>query len=186
MVTTVDAFHSQYIVAALERGVDVMTEKPMVIDETQCQAVLDAEKKTGRKIVVTFNYRYAPKHQKIKEMLMSARSARSRRSISPGTSTRRTAPTTSAAGTGCARRAARSGCTRPRTTSISINWWLDADPVQVSALGSLANYGKSGPFRHTNCRDLPAQGQVLVLLGHQPRARTSSTLYNDCESADGY
>ena len=44
MVTTVDAFHSQYLVRAMERGVDVMTEKPMVIDETQCRAVLDAER----------------------------------------------------------------------------------------------------------------------------------------------
>ena len=70
MVTTVDAFHSEYLVRAMERGIDVMTEKPMVIDETQCRAVLDAEKKTGRKIVVTHNYRYAPKHQKIKELLM--------------------------------------------------------------------------------------------------------------------
>ena len=70
MVTTVDAFHSEYLVRAMERGVDVMTEKPMVIDEAQCRAVLDAEKKTGRKVVVTHNYRYAPKHQKIKELLM--------------------------------------------------------------------------------------------------------------------
>ena len=44
MVTTVDAFHSQYLVRAMERGIDVMTEKPMVIDEAQCRAVLDAEK----------------------------------------------------------------------------------------------------------------------------------------------
>jgi predicted dehydrogenase len=70
MVTTVDAFHSEYLVRAMERGVDVMTEKPMVIDEAQCRAVLEAEKKTGRKVVVTHNYRYAPKHQKIKELLM--------------------------------------------------------------------------------------------------------------------
>ena len=34
MVTTVDGYHSEYIVKALDRGIDVMTEKPMVIDET--------------------------------------------------------------------------------------------------------------------------------------------------------
>jgi predicted dehydrogenase len=56
MVTTVDGYHSEYIVRGLDRGMDVLTEKPMVIDETQCQAVLDAEKRSGRKIVVTFNY----------------------------------------------------------------------------------------------------------------------------------
>ena len=71
MVTTVDGYHSEYIVKGLDRGIDVMTEKPMVIDETQCQAVLDAEKRTGRNIIVTFNYRYAPKHQKMKEILMA-------------------------------------------------------------------------------------------------------------------
>ena len=69
MVTTVDATHVDCIVKALDKGIDVLTEKPMAIDEDQIQALLDAEKRTGRQIVVTFNYRYAPKHQKIKEIL---------------------------------------------------------------------------------------------------------------------
>jgi predicted dehydrogenase len=73
MVTTVDAFHGEYIVKGLDRGMDVMAEKPMVIDEQQCQAVLGAEQRNRRKIVVTFNYRYAPKHQKI--LASDARSA---------------------------------------------------------------------------------------------------------------
>src|SRR5580765_3397780 len=63
MVTTVDGFHHEYIIKALDRGIDVMTEKPMTTDETKCQAVLDAERRNNRKIVVTFNYRYAPAHQ---------------------------------------------------------------------------------------------------------------------------
>ena len=48
----------------------MMTEKPMVIDEAQCQAIVDAEKRTKQKIIVTFNYRYSP-NQQIKEMLLS-------------------------------------------------------------------------------------------------------------------
>ncbi|HEX8922958.1 MAG TPA: Gfo/Idh/MocA family oxidoreductase, partial [Pyrinomonadaceae bacterium] len=71
MVATIDSTHVEYITKALDRGIDVMTEKPMVTDEKQCQAVLDAEKRNKRKIVVTFNYRYAPKQQKIKEILLS-------------------------------------------------------------------------------------------------------------------
>ena len=71
MVTTVDAHHSEYIGRALDRGIDVITEKPMVIDAAQCQDVLEAEKRNDRKIVVTFNYRYAPKHQRIKEILLA-------------------------------------------------------------------------------------------------------------------
>ena len=45
--------------------------KPLTTDETKCQAILDAEKRNNRKIVVTFNYRYAPAHQQMKEILLS-------------------------------------------------------------------------------------------------------------------
>src|SRR5262245_12997331 len=71
IVTTVDAAHADCIVTACDAGIAVITAKPMVIDENQCQAVLDAEKRSGRKLTVTFNYRYAPKHRLIKETLMS-------------------------------------------------------------------------------------------------------------------
>jgi predicted dehydrogenase len=71
MVTTVDATHVDYITSALAKGIDVITEKPMVTDEKQLKRLLDAEKKSGRKIAMAFNYRFAPKHQKIKEILMS-------------------------------------------------------------------------------------------------------------------
>src|SRR5262245_58120493 len=71
MVTTVDGFHHEYIIKGLDRGLDVMTEKPLTTDETKCQAILDAEKRNNKKIVVTFNYRYAPAHQQMKEILMS-------------------------------------------------------------------------------------------------------------------
>ena len=52
IVTTVDAAHAGCIVTALDRGLDVITEKPMVIDETQCRAVLDAEKHARLPVVV--------------------------------------------------------------------------------------------------------------------------------------
>ena len=60
IVTTKDATHSQYIIRAMELGCDVMTEKPMTTDEKKCRDIFAAQKKTGRKIVVTFNYRYSP------------------------------------------------------------------------------------------------------------------------------
>lgn len=63
MVTTVDSTHVEFITKALARGIDVITEKPMVTDERQCQQVLDAERRHRRKIIVAFNYRYAPKNR---------------------------------------------------------------------------------------------------------------------------
>src|SRR5947207_13810208 len=50
MVTTVDGFHHEYIIKGLDRGLEVMTEKPLTIDETKCQAILDAEKRNKRPI----------------------------------------------------------------------------------------------------------------------------------------
>jgi predicted dehydrogenase len=70
IVTTVDSSHYRYVVRALELGCDAITEKPMCTDEAQCQAIVDAQKKTGRKVTVTFNARHSPKAKKIRSLLM--------------------------------------------------------------------------------------------------------------------
>ena len=54
-----DRTHHTYIIRAMELGCDVITEKPMTVDEEKCQAILDAVERTGRNVRVTFNYRYA-------------------------------------------------------------------------------------------------------------------------------
>jgi predicted dehydrogenase len=71
IVTTRDCFHDQYIVRAMELGCDVITEKPMTTDEVKCQRIIDAQKRTGRKCTVTFNYRYSPPRTQVKDLLMS-------------------------------------------------------------------------------------------------------------------
>ena len=159
MVTTVDATHESCIVQALDRGVDVLTEKPMVIDEKQCQAVLDAEKRSGRTIGVTFNYRYAPKHQKIKELLMSG-------AIGRITSVDFSWYLDTTHGADYFRRwhrlRAKSGSLWVHKSTHHfdlVNWWLDADPVEVSAFGSLQRYGKNGAQRADNCRPCPHKSQ---------------------------
>ncbi len=185
MVTTVDGYHSHYIVKALERGIDVMTEKPMVTDEMQCRAVLEAEKKSGRNVVVTFNYRYAPKHQTIKELLMAGE-------IGTITSVDFSWYLDTRHGADYFRRwhrlRSKSGSLWVHKASHHfdlINWWLDADPVTVSAFGGLKNYGKSGPFRHTTCRGCPHQSKCSYYWDIT-KDKNLSELYVDCESADGY
>jgi predicted dehydrogenase len=185
MVTTVDAFHSQYIVAALDRGIDVMTEKPMVIDEKQCKAVLDAETRNKRKIVVTFNYRYAPKHQRIKEVLMSGQIGRI---ISVDFSWyldvihgadyfRRWHRLKSKGGSLWVHKATHH--------FDLVNWWLDADPVEVSAGASLNVYGKNGPFRFTHCRPCPHKSKCQFYYDITKSERRMK-IYVDPEHVDGY
>ena len=69
IVTSVDRTHHAYIIRAMELGCDVITEKPMTIDEVKAQAIIDTARKTGRKVRVTFNYRYAPYNTKIRELI---------------------------------------------------------------------------------------------------------------------
>jgi predicted dehydrogenase len=185
MVTTVDATHVGCIVKALERGVDVLTEKPMAIDETQVRTLLDAEKRTGRKIVVTFNYRYAPKHQKIKEVLLAGE-------IGTVTSVDFSWYLDTRHGADYFRRWHR---LREKSGSLwvhkathhfdLVNWWLDADPVEVSAFGSLKHYGAKGAFRATSCRPCPHKSEC-PFYWDITKDKELVALYVDCESADGY
>jgi predicted dehydrogenase len=185
MVTTVDAFHHEYIVKGLDRGLDVMTEKPMVIDETQCQAVLDAEKRNNRKIVVTFNYRYAPKHRTVKEVIQAGEIGRVLSvdfswylDVYHGADYFRR----------WHRLRNRSGSLWVHKASHHfdlMNWWLAADPVEVSANGSLRVYGKNGPFRHTNCRPCPHKKDCRFYYDMTANA-TRMKLYAGAEDVDGY
>jgi predicted dehydrogenase len=69
IVTTVDAFHHQYIVTAMEHGCDVVSEKPMTTDDAKVAAILAAVERTGQQLTVTFNYRYSPAYIRLRELV---------------------------------------------------------------------------------------------------------------------
>ncbi len=69
VTTGPDVTHSDYICRAMELGCDVVTEKPMTTDEARCREILKVVARTGRKLQVTFNYRYSPPRSQVKEML---------------------------------------------------------------------------------------------------------------------
>jgi len=71
IVTSIDRTHHKYIIKAMEMGCDVISEKPMTMNDDKCQAILDAVKRTGRKLRVSFNYRYAPHNSKVRELIMN-------------------------------------------------------------------------------------------------------------------
>lgn len=71
IVTSIDRTHHRYIIRAMELGCDVITEKPMTVDEEKAQQIIDATKRTGRSVRVSFNYRYAPHNTKIREIIES-------------------------------------------------------------------------------------------------------------------
>lgn len=185
IVTTMDSTHHQFITNALSKGIDVITEKPMVTQAVDCQAVLDAEKKNNRKITVAFNYRYAPKHQKIKEILQSGE-------IGKITSVDFSWYLDTSHGADYFRRWHRlksgggSLWVHKATHHFDLmNWWLAADPVEVTAYGELNVYGKNGTFRHTNCRSCPHKTKCPFYWDVTKDARLTK-LYSECEDVDGY
>lgn len=71
IIATVDCYHHEYIVKSLDRGYDVYTEKPMTTEVEQCLAVIEAEKRSGKRVYVTFNCRFMPYYTRIKELVAS-------------------------------------------------------------------------------------------------------------------
>ena len=56
-VLTPNRWHSEITVAALEVGKHVMCEKPMAINSAEAQKMLDAAKRTGRKLTIGYQSR---------------------------------------------------------------------------------------------------------------------------------
>jgi predicted dehydrogenase len=185
MVTTVDSTHVDFITKALDRGIDVITEKPMVTDERQVKAVLDAARRSKGKVIVAHNYRYAPKHQKIKELLAAGE-------IGPVTSVDFSWYLDTSHGADYFRRwhrlKSKGGSLWVHKASHHfdlVNWWLGADPVEVSAYGQLNVYGKANPYRFTHCRPCPHKAKCPFYFDITKNARLMK-LYAQAEDVDGY
>ena len=69
MVTTVDNTHDEFIVKALNAGIDVVTEKPMTTTAEKCQNIVNAARNSSARLIMGFNYRYGAIFTKLKEML---------------------------------------------------------------------------------------------------------------------
>jgi len=185
LVMTVDGTHHEFIIKGMEYGADIITEKPMTIDEEKCQAILDAEKRTGKKVIVTFNYRYSPHRQRIYELLKND-------TIGKVTSVdfhwylnvyhgadyfRRWHRLRKHGGTLLVHKATHH--------FDLLNWWLDSDPEEVFAYGALEHYGKNNPFRHTHCRPCPHK-QQCKFYWDMTKNKQLMELYADNEQYDNY
>ncbi len=70
-ICTPTYLHSEMVVKALEAGVDVLCEKPMALSVEQCEAMIDAQKKSGKRLQVGHCIRFWPEWAKAKEVIDS-------------------------------------------------------------------------------------------------------------------
>lgn len=71
IVTTVDSTHDEFIIKGLDKGIDVVTEKPMTTDEEKCQKIINAQRRSKGKLINAFNYRYGKIFTKLKELIQT-------------------------------------------------------------------------------------------------------------------
>ncbi|MFD2919846.1 Gfo/Idh/MocA family oxidoreductase [Terrimonas rubra] len=185
IVTTKDSVHHEYIIKGLHYGCDVLTEKPLTTDEVKCRQILEAEKKSNRKLIVGFNYRWGPYMTKIKELLHEGL-------IGDITSVDFNWYLNNHHGASYFRRwhglmnGGGSLWVHKATHHFDLlNWWLNSDPEEVFAYGALEHYGSKGPFRGENCRSCNYKKECnyywdITKSDHDMR------VYVDNEKYDGY
>ena len=185
IVTTVDATHDEFIVKALDKGFNVITEKPMTTDEVKCQKILDAEKRSGKKVIVAFNYRHSMHNVQLKELLTGGR-------IGKITSVDFNWYLNVYHGADYFRRwhgrMGKSGSLWVHKATHHfdlLNWWLNSEPVEVMAYGSLEHYGKNNTFRGSKCRGCEYKDQCKFYWDINKDQRLVD-LYVKNEQHDGY
>lgn len=147
LVAGPDYTHGEYIIKALEAGCEVIVEKPMVISAEQAREVIEAEKRTGMRVHVAFNYRYTPAHCELKKLIRAGRIGRI-------TNVELVWNLDTHHGASYFFRWNRE---RDKSGGLNIhkcchhfdlvNWWLDDIPETVFAFGALNYYGPKGAHR---------------------------------------
>ncbi len=191
IVTTVDCFHDKYIIMALENGCGAITEKPMTTDEKKCAAILDASRKAGRNVRVTFNYRYAPVRTQVKELLASGL-------VGEILSVEFNWMLNLSHGADYFRRWHRNkknsgGLIVHKSTHHFdlVNWWLGTVPERVFASGHRRFYVPATANRYglkkraDRCHVCPESGRCPFFLDMENTGRMKE-LYLDNEEHDGY
>ncbi|MBP5163421.1 MAG: Gfo/Idh/MocA family oxidoreductase [Spirochaetales bacterium] len=191
IVTSVDRTHDDYICRAMEAGCDVITEKPLTIDERKAQRIIDTQKKTGKHIRVTFNYRYAPYHTKVRELIRDG-------AIGNPTSVHFEWLLNTEHGADYYRRWHRNkynsgGLLVHKATHHFdlVNFWLGTEPETVFGFGSLQFYGRAAAEKrgvekfYYRCHGSEeAKGDPFAIdIEANP---TLKALYLDAEADSGY
>jgi predicted dehydrogenase len=184
IVTTVDQYHDEYIIKSLEAGCDAITEKPMTTDVDKCNAILEAEKRTGKRVIVTFNARCGPFSTKIKQLIKGG-------AVGDVLSVHFEWLLDTVHGASYFRRWHRQlknsgGLLVHKSTHHfdMVNWFIEEDPVSINAYGTRRFYGPTRKERGERCLTCNYKNTCEYYFDiTEPYFKT---MYLDCEDVDGY
>lgn len=185
IVTTIDCFHHEYIIKALDFGCDVISEKPLTVDEQKYKMIAEAEKRAGKKVIVTFNCRFMPFFVRVKQLLMEG-------TIGEVLSVHYEWYLDTSHGADYFRRWHRR---RKNSGSLLIhkashhfdiaNWLLEQEPEAVNAFGTRRFYGPSREKRGERCLTCQWKKECEFYLDITANPFLKK-FYYDCEDEDGY
>ncbi|HEY8720647.1 Gfo/Idh/MocA family oxidoreductase [Pengzhenrongella sp.] len=188
VVTSPDYTHADLVSRALAAGADTVVEKPLTIDAEGCRTITGAVAETGKDVVMTFNYRYAPRNSSLKEVISSGE-------IGTVTSVHFEWALDTVHGADYFRRWHRekknSGGLLIHKASHHfdlVNWWLADVPERVYASGALRFYGADAAASR-GIGPRPARGTGnpedpwALDMNANPRLKA---MYLDAEHHDGY
>ena len=187
IVTTKDCAHEQYIVRALEFGCDVITEKPMTTTDEMCASIIEAEKRTGHRVTVTFNCRFMPFYVRLKELVSGG-------AVGDVLSVHFEWLMDTSHGADYFRRwhsiRANSGSLLIHKATHHfdlVNWIIDDEPVKVNAFGTRRFYGDNRRPHGENCRTCPYKSSCEFSFDiSKEEGGLLQQVYANCESEDGY
>lgn len=184
IVASTDNTHHEYVIKALEMGCDAISEKPLTNTYERCKAIRDAEKKSGKKVTVTFNCRFMPFFATLKELLLEEK-------VGKVLAINYEYCLSRWHGGDYMKRWHRlfensEGLLLHKSTHHFdiINWLLCDEPKKVTALANRVYYNDTSKCLGERCRDCPAQDTCETAVsqwGHWDKP-----FYFDAEHVDGY
>ena len=180
IVTTVDATHAQYIISAMERKIDVVSEKPLCINAEQCRAILDAKARNPEVFAVTsHNARYNPVILKLKDLLNRGVIGRVLRMEYSEMLDRKHG--TSYFRRWNSRRACSNGLQLHKSCHHfdNMNFLLDSRAAEVSAMGALTYHGNKNPHKYegVRCHECDYKDECPDFFAYNKSLYTSDKMY---------
>ena len=184
LVTTTDKYHHEYICRALRKGYNAISEKPITTNYENCIEIAKAVSETGKGVATTFNCRFMPMFAKMKEILMSGKLGNVLNinyeyflnRVHGGDYFKRWHSDMENSG----------GMLVHKSTHHFdiINWFLEDEPVKVSALGNKVYYGDVNKSFGERCSTCPKAKQCP---SYEDLSNTyEKDFYFGAEHLDGY
>ena len=195
MVCVPDRLHPEFVERGFAAGLDVVTEKPMAMSREGIERIVRAEKRFGRKVIVTFNLRFQPYSTAVKELMMKHPIGRIT-SVNAEWFIDRTHGQEYFHRWHAYLKNGGGLLVHKATHHFDLlNWFLDDEPESVYARGSRKVFGDANNFFGRNCRTCPHRHNCWAVmkstledadLNPGGDGEIFEKLYFEAEHEDGY